>query len=146
MTTVTELRFRIKEARRTKRAATRERQGGPAGGVRQGVALYAYENIQTSIKRIETFRLLGCGNRTFSRKNLRIHSHRRTAAERAPKDGARERKRVEGAREPERRVCLLFLPLLTSYSRAYFLRQPSRIVNVNLLFFFSSVWLANASL
>lgn len=28
-----------------------------------------------------------------------------------------------------------FSPLLTSYSRAYFLRQPSRIVNVNAHFF-----------
>lgn len=68
----------------------------------------------------------GVSEHDFSAKNLRIHSRARiTRMWRTLVDRGRLR---AGS-------LFAFSPLLTSYSRAYFLRQPSRIVNVNAHFF-----------
>lgn len=93
--------------------------------VRWRAALYAYENIQVSIKAQDLW-TLGCRawNTIFPLK-IYVFIHARTA-------------RTENAMVGRGRLragsLFAFSSLLTSYSRIYFLRQPSCIVNVNSLF------------
>lgn len=93
---------------------------------RQRVALYAYENIQVSIKTRDLW-ILGCRARnTIFPLKIYVFIHVR---------GSREWRTLVDRGRLRAGSLFAFSPLLTSYSRAYFLRQPSRIVNVNAHFF-----------
>lgn len=92
--------------------------------------------------RIETFRLWGAEIGLFPKKFT--YSFMRTASlshEWKKRQNEREKRGWKRKRSRTRSL-FAFLPLLTSYLRAYFLHQPSRIVKLNLFslifFFFQS--------
>ena len=125
-------------ARERNRQTKRHRVSGERqGGVKVGERGWLYICIREHSGVNQESRPFDFGVRKsdFFRKNLLIHSRRHQWKKRW---GVKEeREREEEKKERTRAKSLFaFLPLLTSYSRAYFLRQPSRIVNVNLLIFF----------